>query len=46
MVFAKGIANGMPVSGVVTRKEIMDVMTPGSLVRALSLYVYPRRDSN
>ncbi|ORX39449.1 putative ornithine-oxo-acid aminotransferase [Kockovaella imperatae] len=31
MTFAKGIANGMPVSGVVTRKEIMDAMAPGSL---------------
>jgi len=31
MTFAKGIANGMPVSGVVTRKEIMEVMAPGSL---------------
>lgn len=26
MVYAKGFANGMPISGIVTRKEIMDVM--------------------
>ncbi|WOO86007.1 4-aminobutyrate aminotransferase GabT [Vanrija pseudolonga] len=31
MVFAKGVANGMPLSGIVTRKEIMDVMPPMSL---------------
>ncbi|KAK4689731.1 hypothetical protein P7C73_g394, partial [Tremellales sp. Uapishka_1] len=31
MVFAKGFANGMPLSGIVTRKEIMDSMVPGSL---------------
>ncbi|OXG14841.1 4-aminobutyrate transaminase [Cryptococcus neoformans] len=31
MVYAKGFANGMPISGIVTRKEIMDVMAPGSL---------------
>ncbi|ODN76578.1 4-aminobutyrate transaminase [Cryptococcus amylolentus CBS 6039] len=31
MVYAKGFANGMPISGIVTRKEIMDVMLPGSL---------------
>lgn len=34
LVFAKGIANGMPLSGIVTRKEIMDTMPPGSLVRS------------
>lgn len=32
MVYAKGFANGMPISGIVTRKEIMDSMGPGSLV--------------
>jgi 4-aminobutyrate aminotransferase len=32
MIYAKGIANGMPLSGIVTRKEIMDAMPPGSLV--------------
>lgn len=32
MVYAKGFANGMPISGIVTRKEIMDSMSPGSLV--------------
>lgn len=31
MVFAKGVANGMPLSGIVTRKEVMDVMPPMSL---------------
>ncbi|WVQ74668.1 4-aminobutyrate transaminase [Cryptococcus sp. DSM 104548] len=31
MVYAKGFANGMPISGIVTRKEVMDVMQPGSL---------------
>lgn len=31
MTFAKGFANGMPLSGVVTRKEIMDCMPAGSL---------------
>ncbi|WVQ99106.1 4-aminobutyrate transaminase [Kwoniella sp. CBS 9459] len=31
MVYAKGFANGMPISGIVTRKEIMDAMAPGSL---------------
>lgn len=31
MTFAKGVANGMPLSGIVTRKEILSVMPPGSL---------------
>jgi len=31
MVFAKGFANGMPISGIVTRTEIMDAMPAGSL---------------
>ncbi|RSH82893.1 hypothetical protein EHS25_005883 [Saitozyma podzolica] len=31
IVYAKGFANGMPISGIVTRKEIMDSMAPGSL---------------
>jgi len=31
LVYAKGFANGMPISGIVTRKEIMDCMPPGSL---------------
>jgi hypothetical protein len=34
IVYAKGFANGMPISGIVTRKEIMDSMAPGSLVSA------------
>lgn len=32
MVVAKGIANGFPLSGIVSRKEIMDVQAPGSIV--------------
>lgn len=32
LVIAKGFANGMPLSGIVTRKEIMDCMPVGSLV--------------
>jgi hypothetical protein len=32
IIYAKGFANGMPISGIVTRKEIMDSMPPGSLV--------------
>ena len=32
MGFAKGFANGMPISGIVTRKEILDCMPAGSLV--------------
>jgi 4-aminobutyrate aminotransferase len=32
MTFAKGVANGMPVSGIVTKKHIMDSMPSGSLV--------------
>ncbi|WRT64907.1 4-aminobutyrate transaminase [Kwoniella shivajii] len=31
MVFAKGFANGMPISGIVTSSDIMKVMAPGSL---------------
>ena len=32
MMSAKGFANGMPISGIVTRKEILDCMPAGSLV--------------
>lgn len=32
MVFAKGFANGMPISGIVSRKEVLDGMPAGSLV--------------
>lgn len=31
MVFAKGLANGYPLSGLAGRKEIMDAMPPGSM---------------
>ena len=40
LVFAKGIANGMPLSGIVTRKEIMDTMPPGSLVSDCGARLY------
>ncbi|KAJ7485602.1 acetylornithine aminotransferase [Mycena latifolia] len=31
MVFAKGLANGFPLSGVVSRKELTDKLIPGSM---------------
>lgn len=31
LVFAKGIANGFPLSGIASRKELMDVQKPGSM---------------
>lgn len=31
MVIAKGIANGLPLSGIVSRKELMDTQTVGSM---------------
>lgn len=31
LVFAKGIANGFPLSGIVSRKELMDKQPPGSM---------------
>lgn len=31
MIFAKGIANGFPLSGIVSRKEIMDKQKPGTM---------------
>jgi 4-aminobutyrate aminotransferase len=31
LVYAKGFANGMPISGIVSRKEVMASMPPGSL---------------
>ena len=31
LVMAKGIANGLPLSGIVSRKELMDVQKPGSM---------------
>lgn len=32
LVFAKGIANGFPLSGIASRKELMDLQKPGSMV--------------
>jgi 4-aminobutyrate aminotransferase len=31
MIVAKGLANGFPLSGVISRKELTDKLTPGSL---------------
>ncbi|CAI6332087.1 unnamed protein product [Periconia digitata] len=31
LVFAKGIANGFPLSGIASRKELMDLQKPGSM---------------
>lgn len=31
LIIAKGIANGMPLSGIVSRKELMDKQMPGSM---------------
>lgn len=31
MVMAKGIANGFPLSGIVSKKELMDKQGPGSI---------------
>lgn len=31
LVMAKGIANGLPLSGIVSRKELMDMQKPGSM---------------
>jgi len=32
LIMAKGIANGFPLSGIVSRKELMDLQRPGSMV--------------
>lgn len=32
MVVAKGIANGFPLSGIISRKELMDTQAPGTIV--------------
>jgi 4-aminobutyrate aminotransferase len=40
MVVAKGIANGFPLSGIVSRKEIMDSQAPGTIVRPLSYGIW------
>lgn len=34
MVMAKGLANGFPLSAIVSRKEIMDKQKPGTMVRS------------
>ena len=31
LIMAKGIANGLPLSGIVSRKELMDLQAPGSM---------------
>ena len=31
LIMAKGIANGLPLSGIVSRKELMDMQKPGSM---------------
>lgn len=31
LIFAKGIANGFPLSGIASRKELMDLQPPGSM---------------
>jgi 4-aminobutyrate aminotransferase len=36
MIFAKGIASGYPLSGIVSRKELMDKQPPGSMVGCLA----------
>jgi len=36
MIFAKGLANGYPLSGVVSRKELMDQQEVGSIVCCIS----------
>ena len=33
MVMAKGLANGFPLSAIVSRKELMDKQGPGTMVR-------------
>jgi Aminotransferase class-III len=35
IVMAKGLANGFPLSGIVSRRELMDKQPPGSMVRCL-----------
>lgn len=39
MVIAKGLGNGFPISGVVSRRELTDRLVPGSLVRLVSVSV-------
>lgn len=33
VVFWQGLANGFPLSGIITRKELADKLAPGSMVR-------------
>jgi len=35
MVVAKGLANGFPLSGIISRKDIMDKQKPGTMVSLL-----------
>lgn len=41
MVIAKGLANGFPLSGIVSRKEIMDAQAPGTIVRFSHSLTFP-----
>ncbi|CAE6428528.1 unnamed protein product [Rhizoctonia solani] len=36
MIIAKGLANGFPLSGIVSRKELMDTQKPGSMASHIS----------
>ncbi len=36
MVMAKGLANGFPLSAIVSRKEIMDKQKPGTMVSPIT----------
>ena len=36
LIFAKGIANGLPLSGIASRKELFDKQDPGSMVGCAS----------
>jgi len=36
----QGLGNGFPISGVVSRRELTDTLTPGSMVRLCSLTVF------
>jgi 4-aminobutyrate aminotransferase len=39
MVMAKGLANGFPLSGIVSRKELMDKQPPGSMASIFIIFV-------
>jgi 4-aminobutyrate aminotransferase len=38
MVIAKGLGNGFPISGVISRKELTDKLKPGSMVRTITSF--------